>query len=304
MQMDKVYFERDGLELVGHLFTPEGFDEQHLYNAVIVQGSLTSVKEQMAGTYAQKLAGQGFVALAFDYSHYGESAGEPRQLESPAEKLRDLQAAVSFLSQRPYVRAVGMVGICTSAGNAIELGAVEPGLRVLATIAAFLPGPALYNKLYGDDGVATRKARSSASRRKYEKSGELDLVPAYSETDPTAINVGKPGSYDYYLNPSRGNVPTYRNQAALMGLEQFMEFDPISKAARMTAPTLIVHSDGCAFPDEARRLFAELRVEKELVWADGTHYDYYDSQQQVDNAVANVARFFKAHMAPEASEET
>src|SRR5205809_269945 len=114
----KINFDREGLTLVGDLFTPENFDENGHYNAVIVEGSFTSVKEQMAGTYAQKFANEGFVALAFDYAHYGESAGEPRQLESPTEKLSDLRAAVSYLSALPYVQAVGMVGVCTSAGNA------------------------------------------------------------------------------------------------------------------------------------------------------------------------------------------
>jgi fermentation-respiration switch protein FrsA (DUF1100 family) len=125
----KITFDRDGLILVGNLFTPDNFREKGRYGAVIVEGSLTSVKEQMPGTYAQKLADQGFVALAFDYSHYGESAGEPRQLESPAEKLRDLQAAVSYLRGLPYVQAVGTVGICTSAGNAACLGAADPRVR-------------------------------------------------------------------------------------------------------------------------------------------------------------------------------
>src|SRR3954449_2256182 len=92
----KTSFDRDGLTLVGNLFTPENFDENGHYPAVIVEGSFSSVKEQMPSTYAQKFADQGFVALAFDYGHYGESAGEPRRLESPAEKLRDLQAAVSY----------------------------------------------------------------------------------------------------------------------------------------------------------------------------------------------------------------
>jgi hypothetical protein len=41
----------------------------------------------------------------------------------------------------------------------------------------------------------------------------------------------------------------------------------------ITAPTMIVHSDGCAFPDEANKVYSELRGEKELVWADGTHFD-------------------------------
>jgi uncharacterized protein len=58
-----ITFDRDGLTLVGDLFAPEGFDETGRYNAVIVEGSFTSVKEQMPGTYAAKFAEQGFVAL-------------------------------------------------------------------------------------------------------------------------------------------------------------------------------------------------------------------------------------------------
>src|SRR3954464_8192808 len=157
MKKRKISFDRDGVTLVGDLFTPEGFDENGHYQAVIVEGSFSSVKEQMPGTYAQKFAEQGFVALAFDYSHYGESAGEPRQLESPAEKLSDLQAAVSYLTELPYVQAVGMAGVCTSAGNAAYLGAAEPRINALATVAAFLPGPALLSLLYGEEGVAQRK---------------------------------------------------------------------------------------------------------------------------------------------------
>src|SRR4051812_40524641 len=216
----KINFGRDGLTLVGNLFTPENFDENGHYKAVIVEGSFTSVKEQMPGTYAQKFADQGFVALAFDYGHYGESAGEPRQLESPAEKLSDLQAAVTYLHSLPYVQAVGMVGVCTSGGNAAYLGAAEPRLKGLATVAAFLPGPALFNLMYGEEGVAKRKKAAADSRRKYEETGKVDFVPAYSEVNQSAVNYGPTGSFDYYLNKARGNVPEYRNESAVMGLEQ------------------------------------------------------------------------------------
>jgi fermentation-respiration switch protein FrsA (DUF1100 family) len=57
-----ITFDRDGLTLVGNLFTPEGFDETGQYQAVIVEGSFSSVKEMMPGTYAEKFADQGFVA--------------------------------------------------------------------------------------------------------------------------------------------------------------------------------------------------------------------------------------------------
>lgn len=95
----------------------------------------------MAATYSQKLAEKGFVALAFDYSHYGESEGQPRQFESPEEKLADLKAAVGYLASLPFVQAVSMVGVCTSAGNAAYLAAEEPRVKAIATVAAFLPEP-------------------------------------------------------------------------------------------------------------------------------------------------------------------
>ncbi|HEX8054757.1 MAG TPA: hypothetical protein VF517_17350 [Thermoleophilaceae bacterium] len=63
----------------------------------------------MPDTYAQKFADQGSVALAFDYSHYGESAGEPRQLELPAEKLSDLEAAVSVPARERALPPAGEV---------------------------------------------------------------------------------------------------------------------------------------------------------------------------------------------------
>jgi uncharacterized protein len=264
---------------------------------VIVEGSFTSVKEQMPGTYAAKFADQGFVALAFDYSHYGESAGEPPQLESPDDKLSDLQAAVSYLTGLSYVQAVGMVGICTSAGNAAYLAAADPRVKALASVAGFLPGPDLDRSLYGEDGLAQRKAAAADARRTYEETGDVVLVPAYSEDDPAAINYRPAaGAYDYYLNKGRGNVPENRNEAPLMGLAEFLDFAPVSQASAVTTPTMVVHLEGCAFPDEAKKLYSELRVRTSSLGADGTHFDYYDSPPQIDNAVANVTRFFRTHM--------
>jgi uncharacterized protein len=293
-----VSFDRDGLTLLGNLFTPRDFDGNSRYPAVIVQGSFTSVKEQMPRVYAEHFADEGFVVLAFDYAHYGASAGEPRQLESPTEKLSDLRAAVTYLSGLPYVQAIGMVGVCTSAGNAVQLAAADPRVEALATIAAFLPSPTLYHQVYGEQELARRKQAAAAARRTYEQSGAVEVVPAYSETDQSAVNYRPTaGSYDYYLNEKRGNVPEHRNEAALMGLEQFLEFDPLRDASAITTPTMVVHSDGSAFPDEAKRLYGSVRADKELVWADGNHFDYYDSPAQVDNAVANVSRFFRTHLA-------
>jgi len=59
---------------------------------------------------------------------------------------------------------------------------------------------------------------------------------------------------------------------------------------------MVIHSDGCAFPDNAKKFYANLNGKKELVWGEGNHFDYYDQTQQVDFAVENVVRHLNEHL--------
>ena len=54
------------------------------------------------------------MTLAFDASHYGESGGEPRYIESPETRVEDFSAAADFLSNHPLVdeERIGVLGIC------------------------------------------------------------------------------------------------------------------------------------------------------------------------------------------------
>lgn len=294
---NRITFNREGLTLVGNLFTPKNFDKNGKYKGIIVQGSATSVKEQMPEIYALKLANEGFVVLAFDYSHYGESEGKPRQLESPANKLMDLESAVSYLTNLRYVKSVGMVGVCTSGGNAAYLAADDSRIKAIATVAGFFPEPALIRSMFGEALFNSRLEASKEATRKYKANDEEAIVTAYSETDQTAANFSpQVGSFDYYLNEKRGNIPEYKNEISVMSYEQFYSFDPISKASAIKVPTMVVHSDGCAFPDQAKKFYSLLQGEKELVWGDGFHFDYYDQSKQVDFAIKNVTRFFNIHL--------
>lgn len=294
--MKRITFARDEITLVGNLFAPADFDEAKSYGAVIVAGSLTSVKEQMSSIYATKLAEQGLVALAFDYSHYGESEGEPRQYESPDLKLADLNAAVAYLRGLPYVRAVGMLGICTSGGNVAYLAADNPHVKAVATVAAWLAEPGVSDgPLYGGAaGLAHRRAAGEAAQQRYADTGQNDLVQAYSNVNHAASHFGP---MQYYMDQARGGgVPQWLNAFAVQAWSNWLDFNPVAKAAHIQAPTLIVHSDGCALPEQAHKFYELLPGEKELYWTTGQHFDFYDQPAQVNDAVGRVAPFFHQYL--------
>lgn len=72
-------FQNRGIEIVGNLHVPSGFDDNETYAAIVLATPGSSVKEQIGGFYAERLAQRGFVALTFDPSYQGESGGEPRE---------------------------------------------------------------------------------------------------------------------------------------------------------------------------------------------------------------------------------
>ena len=92
------FHNRYGITLAADLYQPKGADSK--LPAIAVCGPFGAVKEQASGLYAQTMAEQGFLTLAFDPSFTGESGGQPRYMASPDINTEDFQAAVDYLSLR------------------------------------------------------------------------------------------------------------------------------------------------------------------------------------------------------------
>jgi len=285
LEPTRVSFDSEGDELVGDLYLPPAPAGGGRLPALVVTGSWTTVKEQMAGLYARRLAERGFAALAFDFRGFGESAGEPRAYESPARKAQDIHNAVTFLASRPELDAarLGAVGVCASSGYTAVNAARDERVRSLVLIAPWLHDGALVRALYGgDEGVRQRIEAGEAAHERYEQSGEAAHVPAISTTDESAAMFGE---FDYYLNSERGAIPEWPNHFAVMSWPEWLGFDPIRVAPEILAPTLLVHSPDAAVPDGARRFHRDLGGPADFLWTQGTQFDFYDQEPQVTVAV-------------------
>lgn len=286
----KVSFESGNGSVVAHLHLPSRYDPTWRYPAVAIGGSMSSVKEQMADTYAGELAQRGIIALAIDYRNFGESSGAKRQCEDPASKAEDLSAALRFLKIRPDVSGTGLLGICTSGGTVLYTAATDANVRAVATVAGYFADPEFTLKMFGPEGVEQRRASGREALKRFDKTGVIDTVRAYDPVDKTAASTSPS---EYYMDTSRGGgVRSWRNEFALMGWEGWLDFNPVAQATAVTAPALIIHSDGSAFPDQARRVHELLGGPKHLHWTEGKHFDFYDRPETVRASVEHLASFF------------
>lgn len=274
--------------MVGSLFRPPNSSDPAL-PGVIVTGSWMTVKEQMPARYARILAEAGFVALTFDFRGFGESDGQPREVESAKLKAQDIRAAVGFLGSQPGVGRIGTLPICASAGYVALAAGSESGIHSIAMVAPWLHDAEIVRAIYGGgDGVSARLERARVARERFEQTGEVEYVRAASNADPTAAMHWPGDALDYYLNPRRGAIPQWGNRFALMAWTEWLSFDAIALAAAVKAPTRLISGEQTATPGGAKAFAARMTAPHDLVMLEGTQFHFYDDPETV-GAAANAA---------------
>jgi hypothetical protein len=263
---------------------------------VVVTGSWLTVKEQMALLYARRLAELGYTAFVFDFGGYGESQGEPRQAEIPSRKIEDILAAVNFLSTLSLVDAgaIGNVAICASAQYSLH--AISRGARIaaFASVAGWFHNASTIAPFYGGaEGVGRRMNFAAQDVEAYLRSEPRTPAPAYRPHDEHA---GMHLELNYYADPTRGAIPQWKNEMAPMSWTHWLTFDGLSPAASITTPTLMIHGPGCALPENAKRVHADLAGPKRLEWMDGQQTDFYDKPECVEPAVKAIDDWFKTYL--------
>ncbi|MBA7876087.1 MULTISPECIES: alpha/beta hydrolase [Citrobacter] len=301
----KVTFQnRFGITLVGDLYIPKDRGERKLA-AIAISGPFGAVKEQSSGLYAQTLAEQGFVTLAFDPSYTGESGGYPRNVASPDINTEDFSAAVDFLGLQNEVdrNRIGLLGICGWGGMALNDAAMDTRVKAVATSVMYDMSRAMGHGVGdGKDRYTTADRRAvlqylNAQRWEDAKNGAFapgghdiyvdekgDVSTSkriLPETLPANPNPVLKEFFDYYRMPRGFHARSVNSTGAwnvTMPLS-FMNMPLLSYANEVTIPTLIVTGEKAHsryFAEDAFRAIGS--NEKELVIVPGAnHVDLYDN---------------------------
>lgn len=298
-KIKKVKYKSDKIELVGNLYLPKNYKKKNKYNAVLVLGSWTTVKEQMAGLYAKKLAKNDFIALAFDPRGFGESDGVPRYYENPDYKIRDVINTAEYLSKRKDVKSIGAMGICAGSGYVLVAASKSEKISAVVTVASWIHDEEAVKLFYGgEEGVQQKIDQSIKSREVFEKTGKVEYVKTISTEDKSAAMYG---DYDYYLNPDRGAISEWSSDKfAVMSWEKWLDFNPMPSAEKLDKPILMIHSDGAVLPDYTKKYFQDIKTkDKKLIWFETQmqspmhQFSFYDQNKEVEESIINAVKWYR-----------
>lgn len=135
MHRQEIAFTSEGLRCSAWFYPA---DISGVRPCVVLAHGLAGIKEMRLDAYAERFAQAGYHALVFDYRHFGDSAGEPRQLLDIARQHEDWKAAIAYARSRTDVDAKKIVlwGSSLSGGHVV---AVAAGDRNVAAVISQVP---------------------------------------------------------------------------------------------------------------------------------------------------------------------
>lgn len=250
VQLQAVKYKANGVNVVANVYTPSNFAANKKYPAIVVAHPNGGVKEQVAGLYAQKLAEQGYVTIAFDAAYQGGSEGTPRYIDKPQYRIEDIRAAADFISTFKGVDSsrLGLLGICGGGGYSIKAAQSDKRFKVVATISMFNSGDARRNGFVRSqtDTIQQRLEQAAKAREKEVMTGEVEYSPAFGSgmTDEQVAalpyEMYREG-YEYY---ARSHVhPNSQTNYTLSSLQDLMTFDVNTNVDLINQPLLMIAGD-------------------------------------------------------------
>ncbi|MBX8536504.1 alpha/beta hydrolase [Pseudomonas cichorii] len=301
----KVTFNNSDVRMAGNLYLPPGYDKSKKYPAIVVAHPWGGVKEQTSGLYAQQLATKGFVTLAFDASHYGESGGEPRYLEDPVAREGDIRSAVGYLASLSQVdvNRIGALGVCAGGGYTLHEAQTDLRVKAVAGVVAYDIGDATRTGIQGAPVTAEDRQKlllSVAEQLNKEAAGAPVLVqpllPPLDQLNASSGNFIREAT-DYYLTP-RGQHPNAISRYVVTSPGLHMAYYPLEHMELVSPrPVLLIAGERAETRKFSEAAYAKAQQPKELVVIPGaSHFDLYDKPQYVNPAVTKLTEFFGKHL--------
>lgn len=266
---------------------------------IVMAHGLGAVRTMRLDAFAERFRQAGYACLVFDYRHFGDSEGTPRQLLDVKKQLQDWHAAIACARRRPDVdgQKVILWGTSFSGGHVIAAGAEDGKVAAVVAQCPFT------------DGLASTLALGPISGAKVSVLAILDVLGSVFGAAPVMVATsGKPYSAALMTAPDaepgyKGIMPSGQpipnEVAARFGL-QILTHYPGRRAAALNCPSLFCVCDKDSVAPSGPTLKHVRKAPRGIVktYPEG-HFDIYVGQA-FERVVADQIDFLHRTVPPSA----
>ncbi len=303
---NSITFKSFGVELVGDLYLPEGFDENKKYKAIVGASPYPQVKDQIPATYGPEMAKRGFIYLGFDYLGMGESPALPGEFKQSRYMFRLIENtwdAVSYLGTLPFVEEIHGLGVCQGGSIIASEAVTDHRIKRIATVSGMMAADGF--QWLGREVTDPQIAAANASMQKQYETGEPDYVAPFGLTDEqsreefvaaAAFPAMAGETYDYYGRDGVRVPIAVKNYTNMhIGDQAMQSLISIGEAYadRIVQPTLVIYGTNASTASCSTGFIDKLTNEHEVVAIDDfSHVDFYYKPDAVKVSTDAIAEFF------------
>jgi len=191
-ERSEMYFQSGDARCHGWLYMPDGASSEAKPPIIVMAHGLGAVKALRLSAFAERFQAKGCACLVFDYRHFGESEGEPRELLSLNRQREDWRSAVAFARSLSEVDARRVVAWGTSfgGGHAIVTAADDKDI-----VAAIVQCPFT-------DGFASARQLSLGGNARLGVAAAKDHLARLAGRPPVRVKVAaRPGEVGLMARP-------------------------------------------------------------------------------------------------------
>ena len=295
MDREDIRFSSGDEQCAGWLYRPAGGAQ---VPCIILAHGFGALKEARLDAYAKRFAAAGYAALVFDYRHFGDSEGEPRQLLEIGRQQEDWRAAVAHARELAGIDPdrIALWGSSFSGGHVVAIAAEDGRVGAVVSQAPHMNGIATLRELGPARGVRLTAAglRDRAAALVSRRPHTIPIVAAPGELGAMTTPDAEPGYSALYPDGF-----AWRNEFTPRVLVPgFALYSPLRKAASVRCPLLVqVATEDAITPPEAARKAARRAPRGELREYPCGHFDVYVGEM-FERVVADQLDFLGRHLPP------
>jgi len=248
--------------------------------------------------YALQYQEAGYAVLVFDYRHFGQSGGEPRQLLWIPYQLEDWAAAIKYARSLKKIDPgkIALWGTSLSGGHVIVTAAQDNRIACVVAQCPGLDGHA--------SGEMVLKRVGIGHGLRLVMHGQRDLMRSLFGLSPHKIPIaGKPGTISCLNTPDaydgyRELVPdTFINEVCARILIRGDKYRPVKQAKHVRCPVLlqVCEHDTIIPRSAAEETEKQLGKYAEAIYYPIGHFDIYIGDN-FEKAIGDQLGFLKKHL--------